>query len=72
MFDTVGTRQAAFGYGFQLFRVNWVYPDGSVGVDNRSYIWANYGATIPNPYYEANHVANANALMIEQFKWRGA
>lgn len=71
MFDTIEERQAAFGFGFFLIRINLPWPDGSIDADNRAYSWGNFVASAPNPYYIDDYVVRANRLLIEQFKWRG-
>lgn len=71
--DTVETRQRCLGYGVML--ANWPTPGAhaTITVSDRLYQWANYYTTmgIINPYYRDDYVTTTNALLVEQFRWRG-
>lgn len=69
-FDTINERKRAFDYGFPFWAYPW--PEGDLSSNDRSHIWGGfYAGGVPaadNPYYIADHVAEALARLIEQFK----
>jgi len=70
---SMSARQRSLGYGIML--ANWPTPEGhaTISQSDRAYQWANYYGSVetPNPYYKDDYLVTTNALLVEQFKWRG-